>query len=75
MQQISLREASENLPSLIDAAVRGEVILITTDDQQIIRLMPITQPKKPRQFGSAKGLIRMADDFDAPLDDFRKYTS
>lgn len=25
------------------------------------------------QFGSAKGMITMADDFDAPLEDFREY--
>ena len=29
--------------------------------------------QKPRQPGSAKGLIWMADDFDAPLDDFKDY--
>jgi hypothetical protein len=27
----------------------------------------------PRQPGSARGLIWMADDFDAPLDDFKDY--
>lgn len=27
----------------------------------------------PRQPGSAKGLIVIADDFDAPLDDFKDY--
>ena len=31
--------------------------------------------KKPgkRQFGSMKGQIWMADDFDAPLEDFKEY--
>ncbi|HEX8671395.1 MAG TPA: DUF433 domain-containing protein [Longimicrobium sp.] len=27
----------------------------------------------PRRFGSARGQIRMAEDFDAPLDDFKEY--
>lgn len=40
MQQIPFQEASQNLPSLIAAAVRGEIILITTEDQYIIRLVP-----------------------------------
>ena len=34
------------------------------------------QPPKVRQqrvFGSAKGLIKIASDFDAPLDDFKDY--
>jgi len=28
---------------------------------------------KKRQFGSAKGMITMADDFDDPLEDFQEY--
>jgi predicted DNA-binding antitoxin AbrB/MazE fold protein len=34
-----------------------------------------TAPVRPRQrtFGSAKGLIKIADDFDEPLEDFRDY--
>ena len=33
---------------------------------------PRERPRK-RTFGSAKGLIEMADDFDEPLEDFREY--
>lgn len=29
---------------------------------------------KKRVFGSARGLIKLADDFDAPLDDFKDYS-
>lgn len=33
-----------------------------------------SEPAKERQFGTMKGLvIYMADDFDAPLDDFKDY--
>ncbi len=33
------------------------------------------QPERPKQrtFGSAKGLIKIAEDFDEPLEDFREY--
>jgi hypothetical protein len=27
----------------------------------------------PRKAGSAKGMVKMSDDFDAPLDDFAEY--
>ena len=73
MQQVNVEEATTQLPTLIDAAVRGEVVLITTDDQQTVRLVPVNPTKQPRRPGSAKGMIHMADDFDAPLDDFREY--
>ncbi len=29
--------------------------------------------KKRRKAGSAEGLIKMSDDFDAPLEDFKEY--
>jgi hypothetical protein len=35
--------------------------------------MPAQQQKKQREFGCAKGEFWMADDFDAPLDDFKDY--
>lgn len=73
MHQVNVDEATLQLPTLIDAAVRGEVVLITTRDQQTIRLVPIKHTKQPRRAGSAKGMIRMTDDFDAPLDDFQEY--
>jgi len=31
------------------------------------------KPRKPRKFGCLKGQIWMADDFDAPLEDFKDY--
>lgn len=32
-----------------------------------------SQRPKQRIFGSAKGLIKIAEDFDEPLEDFREY--
>ena len=32
-----------------------------------------TEPWKEREFGCLKGKIWMADDFDAPLEDFKDY--
>lgn len=73
MQQVNVGEATKQLPDLIDAAVRGEVVLITTDDRQIVRLVPVKHTSQPRRAGSAKGMIHMADTFDAPLEDFQEY--
>ena len=49
----------------------GEV-LIAKDDQHIVKLVPVLGTKPVPQFGSAKGLITMAEDFDAPLEDFEE---
>ncbi|NJO82758.1 MAG: DUF2281 domain-containing protein [Blastochloris sp.] len=73
MHQVNVEQAATQLDALIDAAVRGEVVLITTSDRQTVRLLPIQHGRQPRRPGSAKGMIHMADDFDAPLEDFREY--
>lgn len=73
MQQINLAEASQHLPDLIEAALRGEEIVITKDEQPVVKLVPVLPVKRRRLFGSAKGLITISDDFDEPLEDFKDY--
>ncbi|MEH2194848.1 MAG: type II toxin-antitoxin system prevent-host-death family antitoxin [Nostoc sp.] len=73
MQQITLAEASQNLPDLIEAALGGEEIIIIKDNQPLVKLTPVSPLKHRRQPGSAKGLITISDDFDEPLEDFKEY--
>ena len=73
MYQVKLEEAKSRLLTLINAAIKGEKVLIWIDDHQAVQIVPIEPPKRRPQFGSAKGLIEMADDFDAPLQDFAEY--
>ena len=72
MKQVTVAEASKNLSELIDAALRGEEVMITKGDRALIKLTPTT-PAKSRQPGSAKGQIWMSEDFDEPLDEFKDY--
>ncbi len=76
--QITLEEAKNQLAELLQAALNGEEVFIVGNDQQLIQLVPVKPlplPKVERrpQFGSAKGLITMSDDFDEPLEDFKEY--
>ncbi len=83
MQQVSLEEAAQKLPELFDAAMRGEEVLVTANGERsaTIQLVPREAEERRPQFGSAnqrqpgsaKGQIWMADDFDAPLEEFREY--
>jgi len=68
MYQIRLDEAKARLSDLIETAFKGEEVFIFKDDQQVVQLVPIEPPKRRPQFGSARGLIVLAEDFDAPLD-------
>jgi antitoxin (DNA-binding transcriptional repressor) of toxin-antitoxin stability system len=73
MQQVTLDEAKAQLADLIDAALQGETISIAKDEEHAVQLVPIVRSKGRPQFGSARGLSVMADDFDAPLEDFKEY--
>ena len=57
----------------VDVALGGEEVVITQNDQPVLKLIRVIAPKVRRKAGSAKGLITMASDFDAPLEDFRAY--
>lgn len=72
---VTLQHAQEHLAELIANAVPGEAIVITQDDKPIARLVAEPPARmQPRVPGSAKGMISyMADDFDAPLEDFKDY--
>ncbi len=71
--QVKLDEAKVRLLDLIGAAIRGEDVFILKDDHPVVQLVPLESPKRHPQFGSAKGLVVMAEDFDAPLEDFSEY--
>ena len=41
VQQVKLKEASQYLLQLFAAANRGEIVLITSDDQTVVRLVAV----------------------------------
>ena len=74
MTRIDVSRVCERLPELIEEAMAGNEVLITQEERPLVRLVPAPEaPRKRRTFGSAKGLIKIADDFDEPLEDFREY--
>ncbi len=72
MLQVNLEEAKGRLLELVNAVLKGETVLIIKDLREAVQLVPAVSVAR-RQFGSAKGLIVMADNFDAPLPDFNAY--
>ena len=74
MHKVNIDEAKDDLPGLTDAALRGEVIIISKDALHRVTLVPIQSAKRRPRFGSGKGLVTMADDFDEPIKGFEEYT-
>lgn len=75
MTSVTLTEAQARLPELIEKLVPDEELVITRDSSPIARLVAERRHQyKDRQPGAGKGrILFMADDFDAPLDDFKEY--
>ncbi|OWY69130.1 prevent-host-death protein [cyanobacterium TDX16] len=67
MHQINLKEAETRLAELIEEAASGEEVVITRSDGKSFKIVPLGTIEAIPKFGSAKGLVKMSDDFDAPL--------
>jgi antitoxin (DNA-binding transcriptional repressor) of toxin-antitoxin stability system len=75
--RVPVGDAGGRLSALVDQALGGDDIVITREDHAAVRLVPVDNGGGATRpiLGAAKGtLLFMADDFDAPLDDFDDYT-
>jgi antitoxin (DNA-binding transcriptional repressor) of toxin-antitoxin stability system len=71
---VSLKEAQEKLSELVIEANKGSEIFIRSADGLTVKLMPTasTLPSKRTLYGSMKGVFKMSDDFNAPLEEEEK---
>jgi len=75
MQQFKIQDAQNRLEALVEDAIQGKKVFIIKEDSKVVQLVPVEPVTRHAQFGSAKGLVELSDDFDAPLADFSEYTS
>lgn len=73
MKIVNIHEAKTHFSRLIEEALAGEEIIIARGNQPVVRLVVVESARPRRTLGWAKGQIRIADDFDAPLDEFAEY--
>jgi antitoxin (DNA-binding transcriptional repressor) of toxin-antitoxin stability system len=73
---ITIEEAQAKLPEIIYKLEPGEELIITRNDQPIAKLVGHWRPaRKPRQPGSAKGMLTIVSDDDEHLKDFADHMS
>ena len=72
---VTLQQAQAQLPQLLKRMVPGEELFIEQDNQRVARLIvEVALSPAARVAGQGQGqMVFMADDFDAPLDDFQEY--
>lgn len=73
MIQVNIHEAKTHLSKLITKVIAGEEIIIAKGKNPVVKLVQFTTAKQKRKLGSAKGKIKIADDFKEPLAEFKEY--
>lgn len=74
MKTYALNHQTPPLAELIEQVKHGEEIILTEQNQPVVRLVAVSTPPRPRaKAGTLKGKIWMSPDFDEPLDDFKQY--
>jgi prevent-host-death family protein len=69
MPTIDIAAAQNQLPDLLEAVRKGENVIISEDGKPVAQLVVIPSVTGVRKFGTMKGKIWIAEDFDAPLPD------
>lgn len=69
--QFSVHSAKTQLSKLIDAALRGEEVVIARGSQPVVRLVPV--PRERNLVGALEGKMTVPDDLFEPMteDDLR----
>lgn len=76
---IAIEDAQTRYLDLIEQASKGDEIVLLRGTTPIARILPpelqqAQTSKRRLQFGMGKGsILFMADNFDAPLEDFQEY--
>jgi len=64
---LNVHEAKTHLSRLLDRAAAGEEIVLAKAGKPVARLVPLATRGGRRVPGSAKGIIVVRENFDAPL--------
>ncbi|HUP50197.1 MAG TPA: type II toxin-antitoxin system prevent-host-death family antitoxin [Thermoanaerobaculia bacterium] len=68
MIEVNVHEAKTQLSRLLKKVEQGEEVVIARAGEPIAKLVRIAPPARIRRLGQYAGQLRIADDFDAPLD-------
>ena len=73
MMQLTVDEAKNQLSELLKAASKGEQVIIQNHEGQDFQIISLAPTVKHPQYGSAKGIVKMLDNFDDPIEEFENY--
>jgi antitoxin (DNA-binding transcriptional repressor) of toxin-antitoxin stability system len=74
VKQVTIHEAKTHLSRLIQAALKGEEIIIARGNKPVVRLDVLPEARLERHIGGQPDLVlSMDEDFNDSLNDFSDY--
>ena len=67
MTVVNIHDAKTHLSKLINDVLDGKTVIIAKSGVPVVRLTAYNEEVTERQGGQLKGLVKMSEDFDAPL--------
>ncbi|MFV1957914.1 MAG: type II toxin-antitoxin system Phd/YefM family antitoxin [Planctomycetota bacterium] len=67
MKTVNIHDAKTHFAHLLRLVARGEEVIIARRGKPVARLVRYTSVGTQRRGGAWRGLVRIGDDFDAPL--------
>jgi prevent-host-death family protein len=69
-------KAKTHFSEILEKTEKGDSYIVTRRGKPVARIVPFVAKESRPVYGSGKNEIKfIADDFDAPLDDFKEYES
>jgi prevent-host-death family protein len=69
MVTVNIHQAKTQLSQLLALVARGEEVIVARAGTPVARLVPYRPEVPPRVDGAWRGLLRLSEDFEAPLPD------
>lgn len=64
---VNMHQAKTSLSRLVERALTGEEVIIARNGEPLVKLVPVSEERKPRMPGRYKGKILIAPDCFEPM--------
>jgi prevent-host-death family protein len=64
MKTVNIHEAKTHLSRLVEAAAKGEPVIIAKAGKPLVKIVPVDAPVAPKRLGFMRGAFTVPDDFD-----------
>jgi prevent-host-death family protein len=69
MNTINIHEATKHFSRIVEEVAHGKEVVITKAGVPMVKMVPLAAKRPALKYGTLKGKITIANDFDAPFTD------